>query len=119
MQKNVTLWEVQPYKWNWQFSVHCLRTAVSNVRGKPCTKQKLYFSERHLSSVCLTCSYLIDLLQLRVCRKANDVTYIELSKIIFIPVNVLDISSFYVCVELGLSYIREENRLKVLKGRVI
>jgi hypothetical protein len=33
--KNATLWEVQPYKWNWQFSVHCMRIAVSNVHEKP------------------------------------------------------------------------------------
>jgi hypothetical protein len=173
-----------------------MRKTVSNVHGKSWTKQKLYFSERHLSSVFLTCSYLIDLLQLRVCRcKATDVADIELSKIIFTPVNalginlvnnqltrnfcasihlvyvtlfrcidtidspddehglcskhvekwnkcirivrqvgylqdlyqdvrsakhkfLLNVSALDVCVDLGLSSVREEHRLKVLEGRV-
>ena len=55
----------------------------------------------------------------RVCRyKANDLTDIELSKFIFTLANAIDISAVYICVELRLSCMREEHRLKVLEGRV-
>jgi hypothetical protein len=59
-------------------------------------------------------------LQLRVCHyKANDATVIKLSKIIFTPVNMLDISAVRFGVELGLPRIREEHRLKVLEDKVM
>lgn len=96
--KNATLWGVQPYKLNWQFYVHCTRIPVSNVHGKPWTKQKLYFSERHLSSVCLTCSYVIDLLQLQVCRcKASDVTYRNYNDYIYSCKFVRHICCLHLC----------------------
>lgn len=58
--------------------------------------------------------------QLRVCRfKANVTTDIKLSKIIFTPINVLDISTVYISVELGLLRIREEYILKELVERVM
>jgi hypothetical protein len=59
-------------------------------------------------------------LQLGVCRcKANDTKDIKLSEIVFTPINSLDTPAVYICVELGLSCIREEHRFKELEGRVM
>ena len=84
-------------------------------------KNELYFSGRHLSSICLACSYRIDfhLLQLQVCCcKANVIRDIKNPKIIFTPLSVLDVPAACMSGNLSIPHIREQSMFRMLVRRV-